>query len=177
MSSMFSNAPLFNQDLSTWDTEKVTNMDSMFSGAVSFDQNISMWSYASLQTAIDMIKNTSMNTYGNFWDVSILQGNNNVDFGSFDGLNDIEGDIPDVIDDDLDNDNIPDDIDNDDDGDGILDDVDPTPRGEPLLYVEYRGVNNKPVYKIKGQFYVRTKLTPNGEDIITIDIEKKQCLS
>ena len=151
----------------------------MFSGDLSvrksFDQNISMWSYASLQTAIDMIKNTSMNTYGNFWDVSTVQGNNNVDFGSFDGLNDIEGDgIPDVIDDDLDNDNIPDDIDNDDDGDGILDDVDPTPRGEPLLYVEYRGVNNKPVYKIKeGQFYVRTKLTPNGEDIITIDIEKK----
>ncbi|BDT03726.1 hypothetical protein SHM_13720 [Spiroplasma ixodetis] len=32
-----------NQDLSSWDTSNVTNMNWMFHGAISFNQNISNW--------------------------------------------------------------------------------------------------------------------------------------
>ncbi|CAI8798208.1 BspA family leucine-rich repeat surface protein [Chryseobacterium sp. IT-36CA2] len=43
MSSMFSRATLFNQNIGTWNTAKVTNFSSMFSFAASFNQNISAW--------------------------------------------------------------------------------------------------------------------------------------
>jgi surface protein len=40
---MFENAQSFNQDLSNWNTSKVTNMSRMFDGAQSFNQDISNW--------------------------------------------------------------------------------------------------------------------------------------
>jgi surface protein len=38
MSWMFKEADLFNQDLSNWDTSKVTNMSRMFKGANSMEE-------------------------------------------------------------------------------------------------------------------------------------------
>jgi surface protein len=43
MNGMFSGAKLFNQDLSSWNVSKVTDMDYMFFGALNFNQNISSW--------------------------------------------------------------------------------------------------------------------------------------
>ena len=40
--NMFKGATLFNEELLSWDTSKVTNMDSMFESASSFNQDISM---------------------------------------------------------------------------------------------------------------------------------------
>ena len=47
MGAMFQNAPLFNYGMvtsgSVWDTSSVTNMDNMFKDAVAFNQDISSW--------------------------------------------------------------------------------------------------------------------------------------
>ena len=44
MSNIFNKATAFNQNISSWQTGKVTNMNAMFSYAIAFNQNISSWS-------------------------------------------------------------------------------------------------------------------------------------
>ena len=50
MSSMFSSADLFNQDIGNWDVSNVINMSGMFHFVNSFNQNLSDWS---VDTVID----------------------------------------------------------------------------------------------------------------------------
>lgn len=46
--SMFCGATEFNQDITSWDVAKVTNMECMFYGARTFNQVVSSWAVSGL---------------------------------------------------------------------------------------------------------------------------------
>ncbi len=54
----------FNQDISTWDTSKVTNMSYMFYNANAFDQDISGWDTSKVTDMSGMLSATSFNNGG-----------------------------------------------------------------------------------------------------------------
>ena len=71
MSGMFSNARLFNGDLSSWVVSSVTDMSHMFSDASSFDGNISGWDVSSVTDMSGMFNSASSFKHPlDSWDVS-----------------------------------------------------------------------------------------------------------
>ena len=49
---MFYGASSFNQDIATWDPDKVKNMNSMFYGASSFNQELAVWDTSSVKNRV-----------------------------------------------------------------------------------------------------------------------------
>ena len=73
MSSMFESASAFNQDISDWDVDNVTNMSFMFSGATEFNQDISLWEVGNVTNMSFMFEFASaFNWYIGGWNVSTV---------------------------------------------------------------------------------------------------------
>ncbi len=49
-----------NQDISRWDTSRVTNMDRMFSGAKRFDQDLTYWDVKRVSRHTDFAKGSGL---------------------------------------------------------------------------------------------------------------------
>ena len=71
MSSMFSEAKAFNQDISNWDVSSVKNMSNMFRYAESFNQDIGNWDVSSVKDMNHMFSGArDFNQDTGNWDVS-----------------------------------------------------------------------------------------------------------
>ena len=57
MKETFRGASIFNQDISGWDVSNVTNMYEMFAGAAAFNQDISAWNVSNVASMYAMLKN------------------------------------------------------------------------------------------------------------------------
>jgi hypothetical protein len=66
MSSMFSEAALFNQPVGGWNTGAVTAMNTMFDGAVSFDQPIGTWNVTSVTDMTGMFGDSAGLSIANY---------------------------------------------------------------------------------------------------------------
>lgn len=58
---IFSFATAFNQDISEWDTSKVSRMWGMFSEAASFKQDISEWNVSNVNHSEEFADGTGLN--------------------------------------------------------------------------------------------------------------------
>jgi surface protein len=63
MGTMFAGAKKFNQDLSKWNVENVTNMEGMFTSALEFNQDLSSWIVSKVTNMNYMFSNAKRFSY------------------------------------------------------------------------------------------------------------------
>ena len=74
MSSMFSSATAFNQDIGEWNVSKVENMAGMFSSASQFNRDLNDWNVSKVENMAGMFSAASQfNRDLNDWDVSQVE--------------------------------------------------------------------------------------------------------
>lgn len=67
MNNMFGNAPIFNQPIGAWKTDKVTDLTYMFYGATVFNQDISSWNVSKVTAADQMVDGANGGNYKCSW--------------------------------------------------------------------------------------------------------------
>jgi hypothetical protein len=73
MTTMFSNAGLFSQEIGSWNTAEVTLMTGMFDGAAKFKQNLNDWDVGKVTNTAEMFKGAAVfNAPLNAWNVAKL---------------------------------------------------------------------------------------------------------
>ena len=77
----------FNQDISSWDTSSVVNMNNMFNGATSFNQDISSWVTSSVTDMGAMFQSAvafdqPIPKSGSQWDTTLVTDMSNMFFGA-----------------------------------------------------------------------------------------------
>jgi surface protein len=79
MSSMFNGASSFNQSLNTWNTTVVTNMSSMFSGASSYNQPMDNWNTSSVTNMNSVFLNAlAFNQDISMWNIGLVTAMNDM---------------------------------------------------------------------------------------------------
>lgn len=79
MFHMFYGAYAFNQDLSQWDTSRVTSMNSMFCEAAAFDQDLSDWNTSRvINMGLMFVYATAFNEDLSQWDISSVKDMSNM---------------------------------------------------------------------------------------------------
>jgi surface protein len=90
MSNMFFRCRLFNQDIGSWITNNVTDMNNMFTQAFSFNQDISDWNVSNVANFTDFMAGKSADNYDaqylsniyEKWSLLTLVPNLSINFGS-----------------------------------------------------------------------------------------------
>lgn len=62
MSCMFQRAKVFNQDISRWETSKVTTMHRMFEDALAFSQDLSGWKVSQVSDQMEFDNRSKLTT-------------------------------------------------------------------------------------------------------------------
>ncbi|MGY3793474.1 BspA family leucine-rich repeat surface protein [Aquimarina sp. 433] len=90
MGYLFRNTP-FNEDISSWNTQNVTNMSNMLANCPNFDQNLGNWDISSVTNMSDMLVTSGLSLAN--YDATLLGWATDFSGNTTDGIDDIPANI------------------------------------------------------------------------------------